>query len=586
MRMNRSRLARLLVALATAGAAAATIATSASAQEVIWTHRFGGEFFDLGLAVAGDESGAYVAGAATSAIPGESAFGAQDAFIRKVDPSGQPLWTDQFGTADFERIEGLALDVTGVYAAGWTRSALPGQVSSGATDAFVRKYSADGAALWTRQFGTAGHEEALGVAASDSAVYVVGYTEGGLTGSGGGGATDVFVRKLDQSGATVWTTELGGTGPDSGMGVAVRGGAVYVVGCAGWFCGSFNNADASVARLDAADGSLVWERAFGDGPFVQDEARGVAVDETGVYVGGWTQGTLDGQQSAGFLDGFVRKLDEHGNVVWTRQFGTASDERVHGMSVRSGRVYVTGVTAGALADQLSAGFDDVFVAAFDAASGADAWTLQFGSRDFESGRAIVALTDRLYVAGDGVVFGPVVFPTTLPDAFVTRIGIDVTPPAITAPSSVVADATGPTGGVVTFSVSALDDLDGEVGVTCSPPSGSTFPIGTTTVTCTASDATGNNATASFEVLLRGAAGQVDGLIALVDGYGLGKLGSSLHEKLVTVQRFLAAGKPRQAEENLAAFLAQVEAQRGKGLMQTQADDLRAAGERILAVIET
>ena len=57
-----------------------------------------------------------------------------------------------------------------------------------------------------------------------------------------------------------------------------------------------------------------------------------------------------------------------------------------------------------------------------------------------------------------------------------------------------------------------------------------------------------------------------------------------YDKLVAVQRFLAAGKPRQAEENLEAFLAQVAGQRGKGLTPEQADALQAAGERILAVI--
>ena len=86
--------------------------------------------------------------------------------------------------------------------------------------------------------------------------------------------------------------------------------------------------------------------------------------------------------------------------------------------------------------------------------------------------------------------------------------------------------------------------------------------------------------------MKGAAEQVDDLLVLVDSYGLGKLGSSLHDKLVTVQRFLAAGKNRQAEDNLASFIAQVDAQRGKGLTEAQADALTTAALRILDVIET
>ena len=55
------------------------------------------------------------------------------------------------------------------------------------------------------------------------------------------------------------------------------------------------------------------------------------------------------------------------------------------------------------------------------------------------------------------------------------------------------------GAVVTFDASASDTIDGPVPVTCSPASGSLFPIGTTRVTCTASDSQGNSANGSFEI---------------------------------------------------------------------------------------
>jgi Ca2+-binding RTX toxin-like protein len=48
-------------------------------------------------------------------------------------------------------------------------------------------------------------------------------------------------------------------------------------------------------------------------------------------------------------------------------------------------------------------------------------------------------------------------------------------------------------------VTAEDNVDDPVGVTCTPASGSTFPIGTTTVNCEATDAAGNRATASFTI---------------------------------------------------------------------------------------
>lgn len=68
---------------------------------------------------------------------------------------------------------------------------------------------------------------------------------------------------------------------------------------------------------------------------------------------------------------------------------------------------------------------------------------------------------------------------------------DTTPPVLTVPADMTVEATGPSGAVVTFTATATDDTDPSPTVTCTPPSGSTFPIGTTTVTCTATDALGN-----------------------------------------------------------------------------------------------
>src|SRR5207245_5981050 len=78
--------------------------------------------------------------------------------------------------------------------------------------------------------------------------------------------------------------------------------------------------------------------------------------------------------------------------------------------------------------------------------------------------------------------------------------VDTTPPAITVPANnLLAEATGPSGAVVSYSASASDVVDGTVAVVCTPASGSTFAIGATTVTCTAVDAHANSSTKTFTV---------------------------------------------------------------------------------------
>jgi hypothetical protein len=83
---------------------------------------------------------------------------------------------------------------------------------------------------------------------------------------------------------------------------------------------------------------------------------------------------------------------------------------------------------------------------------------------------------------------------------IVTLAPDTTPPVVTVPNNgVTAEATGPSGAVVTYTASATDDRDGPLTPTCDHPSGSTFPLGSTTVTCSATDTSGNTGTASFTV---------------------------------------------------------------------------------------
>jgi hypothetical protein len=80
--------------------------------------------------------------------------------------------------------------------------------------------------------------------------------------------------------------------------------------------------------------------------------------------------------------------------------------------------------------------------------------------------------------------------------------IDKTPPDVTTSGNMTAEATGPSGASASFTASATDALSGVVGdTTCTPASGSTFPLGTTTVTCSATDAAGNTGSATLNVIV-------------------------------------------------------------------------------------
>jgi hypothetical protein len=89
------------------------------------------------------------------------------------------------------------------------------------------------------------------------------------------------------------------------------------------------------------------------------------------------------------------------------------------------------------------------------------------------------------------------------DSYLAEWGCDTTPPTISSrPTLRVPDRLGtPPGEVVNFSVTATDVHDRSPSISCVPPSGSFFPAGRTLVTCTATDAAGNQSTSQFLVIV-------------------------------------------------------------------------------------
>ena len=85
---------------------------------------------------------------------------------------------------------------------------------------------------------------------------------------------------------------------------------------------------------------------------------------------------------------------------------------------------------------------------------------------------------------------------------------DTTAPVVTVPTNATIEAAAAAGAPFTFTATAADLLDGAIAVGCTPSSGSIFPLGTTTVTCTATDAHANSAGKTFTVTVVDTTGPV------------------------------------------------------------------------------
>jgi hypothetical protein len=390
---------------------------------LVYSTYLGGSGGDFSYGIAVDGSGnAYVTGQTNSAnFPTTSgAFqrtyggGNTDAFVAKLNPTGTALvYSTYLGGSDNDSGEGIAVDAAGdAYVTSATASAnFPTtagalQTSFGGNgfyDAFVAKLNPTGTALvYSTYLGGSNNDYGAGIAVDAAGdAYLTGYTAstnfpttaGALQTPYGGGNTDAFVAKLNPTGtALVYSTYLGGTGDDRGLGIAVdAAGNAYVTGytastnfptTGGAFqrtYGGGGNVDAFVAKLNPMGTALVYS-TYLDGSD-DDYGVGIAVDAAGnAYVTGITASanfptTADALQTSyggGPYDAFLTKLNPTGTaLVYSTYLGGTGDDSGLGIAVdAAGNAYVTGtastnfpITAGALQTSYGGSYD-AFVTKF------------------------------------------------------------------------------------------------------------------------------------------------------------------------------------------------------------------------------
>jgi hypothetical protein len=169
-----------------------------------------------------------------------------------------------------------------------------------------------------------------GVAVFQSEIYATGSTTGVMAGTANAGDYDMFVTRITALGVVVWTAQLGSAGDDYGRGIAVDSSGVYVTGYTG---GSLSGQpyaggddDAFVARYTHA-GAWVWTRLLGTsvGRLRLRRLRWTAAATCSSPAS--THGALSGQANAGSSDAFVASFTSGGVLQWTRLYGTSVDRQ-------------------------------------------------------------------------------------------------------------------------------------------------------------------------------------------------------------------------------------------------------------------
>ena len=303
-------------------------------------------------------------------------------FALSAPASAQPTFATTFGSSTNDGGGTVAVDALGnTYVTGGFRRSVdfdpsngqnPGVdtfSSNGGADVFVASYDPSGAFRWAFSFGDGVDEAGSSIATDGARVYVTGRTSGtidfdpgpGTENRTANGGQDAFLAAYDAAtGAFVWAGFVGSSTSDIGTGIATDGARVYATG---YFsntadfdpgpgtetrtaAGSF---DAFLAAYDAATGAFLWADALGG--TANDQGTGVATDGARVYATGFFRGTADfdpgagaeDRTSNGAQDVYLAAYDAAtGAFVWADVFGSVADEFGGGVATDGARAYVTG----------------------------------------------------------------------------------------------------------------------------------------------------------------------------------------------------------------------------------------------------
>lgn len=461
---------------------------------VVYAGFAGGAQDDAGLAIAVDGQGsAYVAGFTASAgLPGT---GNIQAFVTKFTPDGSGVvYTTYFGGDGMDVATSLAVDGAGnVFVGGSTTSAnfpvvrpvqggyAGGSVETGG-DGFVVKLDRGGAQMmYSTYLGGSRGDAVRGLAVDGSGnAYVTGFTasenfpvrsalqpaiRGGVT-----SRTDAFVAKLNAAGdGLVYSTFLGGTRDDLGLGLAVDGmGNAYVTGIT--YSGDFpvrdalqgrnaGSADAFVAKVNAVGSALVYSTYLGGES--DDFGLAIAVDAAGAaHVTGATgsgafplvnaaQAKFGAADRLGF-DAFVSKLNPAGGaLVYSTYLGGSGVDVGHAIALGAdGGAVIAGETDSSdfpMRNAVRGGgaANDGFVARLSANGASFEYASLLGGQALDSAAAVaVDGAGNVYVAGTTTSRDHPATPGAAQtllggraDAFALKITPGVTPPLLTVVSA-------------------------------------------------------------------------------------------------------------------------------------------------------
>ncbi len=218
-----------------------------STGALVWTRVVGSSDRDIGTGAAFDSAGnAYLAGYTLGKLPTFPTAVDTDIFVARYNASGTQTLLKQWVSIGNDQATDVEVDASGnIYLTGETSGDLGGQTNNGGFDAFLTKLDSSGNVLWTRLLGGTGVEQANGLALDAAGrVWIGGYSQSTFAGHTNAGSYDAFVASYTSAGTLLGTFFRGGSGDDEVTGLAAAAdGSVSVSGYTNGTLGAANLGD-------------------------------------------------------------------------------------------------------------------------------------------------------------------------------------------------------------------------------------------------------------------------------------------------------------------------------------------------------
>jgi hypothetical protein len=303
-----------------------------SAGGKIWDRAYGPGYL---MCIENADDGGFLLAGDSFSGPGPDKtsplYGADDAWLVRLDQAGRKLWDVSFGGSDYDFALGLQRTSDGGFILGaGSASGVSGNKATpayGSYDVWLLRLDAGGNKLWEQCYGGTDYDFLYSIKqTSDGGFVLAGVSRSEPSGtktSPRRGAMDGWVVRLDPQGQKLWEQTYGGTNysgfidiqelPDYGF-IAV-GHADYGVGGTKTSQG-YGSVDVWVVRLDAA-GRALWDRSYGGTDF-DAGIRVAPMQDGGFMVAGDSQSPVSGSRTSpgSGNDFWLVRLDAAGNQLY------------------------------------------------------------------------------------------------------------------------------------------------------------------------------------------------------------------------------------------------------------------------------